>query len=237
LVKAGLDTERLGMRSKLRYLATLVAVGAGLVLAPGASANDTNCIGALTGFHDNVVVPGGATCTILNAQIQGNVKALPGSVLNMSGGTTVGGSVEGDKPNNVQIFGAGNVVRGDIQVKEGGNGVQGVSVCGVTMPDGNIQIEKMFGGIFVGGSGCAAFGGGNRLFKGGIKVEENFVTATFGMTIGQNRVDQLQVFKNNGPGAKTVAGNTVRQNLQCKKNRGPFVGGPNTARHRQGQCF
>jgi hypothetical protein len=224
------------MRS-LRNLATLVAVGAVLVLAPGASANDTTCIGSLTGFHDNVVVPGGATCTILNAQIKGNVKALPGSVLNLSGGTTVGGNVEGDKPNNVQIFGAGNVVRGDIQVKEGGNGTQGVSVCGVTMPDGNIQIEKMFGGVFVGGSGCAGvFGGGNRLAKGSIKVEENFVTAAFGLRIGQNQADQIQVFKNTGPGAKTVANNTVRQNPQCKKNQAPFVGTPNTARHRQGQC-
>jgi hypothetical protein len=225
------------MRSNLRYFATLVAVGAGLVLAPGASANDTNCIGTLTGFHDDVVVPEGASCNILNAQIKGNVKALPGSTLLMSGGTTVGGSIDSDKAENTQIFGAGNVVRGNIQVKEGGNGVQGVSVCGVTMPEGNIQIEKMFGGIFVGGAGCAAFGGGNRLAKGGIKVEENFVTATFGLQIGQNRVDQLQVFKNNGPGAKTVTGNIVRQNLQCKKNRGAFVGGPNTARHRQGQCF
>jgi hypothetical protein len=225
------------MRSKLRYLPTLVAVGAALVLAPAASANDTNCIGALTGFHDNVVVPEGATCTILNAQIKGSVKSLPGSTLILSGGTTVGGSIEADKPNNTQIFGVGNVVRGNIQVKEGGNGTQGVSVCGVTMPDGNIQIEKMFGGVFVGGAGCAAFGGGNRLAKGGIKVEENFITATFGLQIGQNRVDQLQVFKNRGPGAKTVTNNTVRQNLQCKKNQAPFVGGPNTARHRQGQCF
>ena len=224
------------MRSKLRYLATLVAVGAGLVLAPGASANDTTCIGSLTGFHDDVVVPEGASCTILNAQIKGNVKALPGSTLIMSGGTTVGGNIDSDKAESTQIFGAGNVVRGNIQVKEGGNGVQGVSVCGVRLPDGNIEIEKMFGGIFVGGSGCAAFGGGNILRNGDIKVEENFVTATFGLTIGQNRVDQLQVFKNKGPGAKTVVGNTVRQNLQCKKNQAPFVGTPNTARHRQGQC-
>jgi hypothetical protein len=225
------------MRSKLRYLATLVAVGAGLVLAPGASANDTNCIGSITGFHDNVVVPEGATCTIFGAQIKGNVKALEDSILNISGATTVGGSIDADKPDNTQIFGAGNVVRGNIQVKEGGNGVQGVSVCGVTMPDGNIQIEKMNGGIFVGGSGCAAFGGGNILRKGGIKVEENFVTAAFGLRIGQNRADQIQVFKNKGPGAKTVTGNTVRQNLQCQKNKAPFVGGPNTARHKQGQCF
>jgi len=224
------------MRSKLRYLATLVAAGGVLVLAPAASANDTNCFGAITGFHDNVVVPEGATCTIANAQIKGNVKSLQGSTLLITGGTTVGGSIDADKPNNTQIFGAGNVVRGSIQVKEGGNGVQGVSVCGVTLPEGNIQIEKMNGGVFVGGTGCAAFGGGNNV-RGNIKVEENFITAAFGLRIGQNRADQLQVFKNNGPGAKTVAGNTIRQNLQCKKNRGPFVGGPNTARHRQGQCF
>jgi hypothetical protein len=224
------------MRSNLRYLATLVAVGAALVLAPGASANDTICVVSLTGFHDNVLVPEGATCEISNAQIKGNVKALPGSTLIVRGGTTVGGSIDSDKAENTQIFGVGNVVRGNIQVKEGGNGTQGVSVCGVSMPDGNIQIEKMFGGVFVGGAGCAAFGGGNRLAKGAIKVEENFVTAMFGLQIGQNRVDQLQVFKNSGPGAKTVTNNTVRQNLQCKKNQAPFVGTPNTARHRQGQC-
>src|SRR5687767_14578923 len=153
------------MRPKLLFTA-LVAASAVLVLTPAASANDTNCVGSLTGLHDNVVVPEGATCTISAAQITGNVKSLPGSTLNITGATTIGGSIDADKPNNTQIFGVGNVVRGNIQVKEGGNGVQGVSVCGVRLPEGNIQIEKMNGGIFVGGPGCAAFGGGNVLSKG-----------------------------------------------------------------------
>ena len=192
----------------------------------------------LTGPHDNVVVPEGALCSIVGAQIKGNVKSLPGSILFISGGTTVGGSVEADKPDNTQLFGVGNVVHGNIQVKEGGNGVQGVSVCGFTLPNGNILIEKMNGGIFVGGPGCAFFGGGDNVVKGNIKVFDNFITPTFGLQIGQNTVAQnLQVFENRGPGAKSVQGNTVGESIQCFKNDAPFVGGPNIAPKKEGQCF
>jgi hypothetical protein len=84
--------------------------------------------------------------------------------------------------------------------------------------------------------------GGNTLSKGNIKVEENTVTSVFGFGAGlrvdQNRVaGDLQVFKNRGPAQKTVQGNTVGENLQCKKNSPPFVGGPNAAKKAEGQCF
>lgn len=223
--------------TKKLCLAAVLALLAALTAAPSAMAGDTLCVGALTGVHDDVVVPEGATCDISAAQIKGNVKALPGSILRITGGTTVGGSIEGDKPNNVQLFGVGNVVHGNIQVKEGGNGVQGVSVCGFTLPDGGILIEKINGGIFVGGPGCAAFGGGNNVGKGNIKVEDNFITPAFGLQVGQNQVAQnIQVFKNKGPGAKSVQGNTAAESIQCFDNDAPFVGGPNTAPKTEGQC-
>jgi hypothetical protein len=45
------------------------------------------------------------------------------------------------------------------------------------------------------------------------------------------------VFKNAGPGEKTVQANTVREALQCFENEAPFVGGTNTAGQAEGQCF
>ena len=44
------------------------------------------------------------------------------------------------------------------------------------------------------------------------------------------------MFKNRGPGPKTVQGNTVRGDLQCFENDEPFLGTPNVARKAEGQC-
>ena len=46
----------------------------------------------------------------------------------------------------------------------------------------------------------------------------------------------MQVFKNSGAGQKIVRGNTVAQDLQCKENTNPFIGGPNTAGDKEDQC-
>ena len=39
-----------------------------------------------------------------------------------------------------------------------------------------------------------------------------------------------------GAGANAVRNNRVRQIIQCKENRWPFVGGPNQAAEAEGQC-
>ena len=88
---------------------------------------------------------------------------------------------------------------------------------------------------------CNGLGGGNILRNGNIKVEENTTTTAFG--VDQNIVDQntvggnLQVFKNRGLGPKSVQGNVVADTVACFHNDPPFVGDPNVAPNREGQCF
>ena len=50
---------------------------AALAVAPLA-ADETICRGSLSGSHDNVKVPAGATCVIRNADIEGSIKVFGG---------------------------------------------------------------------------------------------------------------------------------------------------------------
>jgi hypothetical protein len=219
-------------RYRVTVLALAALLAAGLlaaVLAKPAWADDTLCVGTLTGPHDNVVVPPGATCTLLNAQVQGSVKALEDSELR-GGVNTVQGNVIGDKA-EVVIFNA-STVRGNIEIKEGEDDNPGrdVDIFNTTVQEGNIKVEKMTGDITVEES---------HVLKGNIQIFENLISGTiFGLDIIRSDTAQdLQVFKNKGPEPKTVTGNTVGQNLQCFENDPPFEGGPNTAQKAEGQCF
>ena len=176
------------------------------------------------------------------ATVRGNVKVLRGASL-FSSGNQIGGNVQGDRPRFVGSM--GHTIGGNFSVT-GATGRPGffllpfslnVFVCGARLPDGNIPVKKSVNGTVAVGSQLRACPG-NTVAKGNIKVEDNFIPAppealaVSGNTVGGN----IQVFKNRGPGQKTVAANTVRRNLQCKKNDQPFVGAPNVARRAKGQC-
>ena len=197
------------------------------------------CDGGQEGSFDNVVVQAGEICVLTNSTVKGNVKALENSILIMIS-TTVGGNVQGYKPHIVHLFAETrrNLVGGNIQIRES---IFAALVCGTDLPEGNIQLEKNGGYVNVGAVGCAQnnLADGNTLAKGNIQVLHNTV-GSFGSTIDitDNSVGgNLQVFKNQGPRTTLVQNNTVQGNLQCFGNTEPFVGGPNTARKLQGQCF
>jgi len=80
---------------------------------------------------------------------------------------------------------------------------------------------------------------GNAVEKGNIFLRENVVSLPSSLfLVTENAVGgNGQVFKNRGPGDKSVSGNAVDQDLQCKENDPIFVGGPNAARKAEGQCF
>jgi hypothetical protein len=136
-------------------------------------------------------------------------------------------------------------------------------ISGTTVEEGSIQIEKMQGSVVVESNGVLSPIRGNVQVKENVaaagdlvrvtsnrvaqnlQVEDNVVARVrnppffffhglfvAGNTVGQN----LQVFKNTGPGAKDVSLNTVSESLQCFDNDPPFVGFPNVAREAQGQC-
>lgn len=185
------------------------------------------CTGSLTGsFDDDVIVPVGATCTLTQATVRANVKALENARLFVFD-SHVTGNVEGDKASVVHV--TGGTVEGNIQIKDGTSpGEVGALVVGTLVPEGDIQIEKMrTGEILVDGA---------PVRKGNLQVVENDVGARLHL-VNNEVAGNLQVFKNAGAGDKLVRDNTVSQDLQCKENRSPFLGGPNVAGETEDQCF
>lgn len=235
------------MRRTLALLVALTSACVVLVAAPGAAAGDTQCTATLTGTHDNVVVPPGQTCVLNGATVLGNVKALQDSRLAISG-SNVRGNVAGDKADIVQVnF---STVREDISIKEGGP-ASAVALPGAfffcfgagtpcealvfnsTIEEGNIQIEKMEGDSVVQDSGLLSL----SPIRGNILAYENFVPADSFFDVSRTSVTQnIQVYKNRGPGPKFVTGNLVGENLQCFENEPPFFTFGNVARQVQGQC-
>ena len=231
------------MKSFALLVAVLASAPLVLALPSKAEADDTPCVGALSGSFDNVIVPPGATCTLTNSTVSGNVKALEDSRL-LIRNSMIDGNVEGDKADIVQIFSGS--VRQYILIKEGGPAVvppgpSPFNVCGfgmdftpcealvsgTTVVEGGIQVEKMTGSVLIDSSVKA----------GNVKVEGNTVNAPEVLIILDSTVDQnLQLFKNVGTGNKLVQGNTVGDNLQCFENDAPFAAPFNTAGSAEGQC-
>jgi hypothetical protein len=84
-------------------LTTLVALVVMLVGAPPAVADDTRCIGFLTGTFHNIVVPENETCILHSSLVLGNLKALPNSRL-FADSDEIRGNVEGDKADLVEVY-------------------------------------------------------------------------------------------------------------------------------------
>jgi hypothetical protein len=228
---------------------SLVASVAVFVMTSAAIADDdeTPCVGALPpGTYEDVVVPEGATCTMNNAIVEGNIKALENSRLSINN-SMIKGNVEVDKGDQLEVF--NSTVRENILV-EGGSDPAGefsAAVCGSTVQDGNIQIVKWRGRVNLGGgnapflcSGVAATPG-NRVQGGNIRVEDSLFTGepldTTGppfkeLFIQNNTVEEnVQVFKNGGEGGKVVNNNAINKGtIYCKENDEPFVGAPNAGR-------
>lgn len=222
-------------------------LGFGLVVvavtafASPAAADDTQCVGALTGTFDNVVVPENADCTLVGSIVRGNVKALRGSSL-FSSFNQIAGNVEGDDPRWVGSL--GDRIGGNFDVTGAtgpgmpfGGLMVNVFVCGTTLTNGNVAVEKSRNGTVAVGSPDPVCPG-NEVARGNIFAQENLIPASELMFVDGNTVGgDLQVFKNRGNGAKSVMGNVVREDLQCKENDPPFVGGPNVAAKAEDQCF
>jgi hypothetical protein len=224
--------------------AALVAATVILIMPSAATANDSTCVGLLTGTHDNVVVPPGAACTLVGATVEGNVKALERSTLFVFA-STIKGDVQGDKTREVRVQ-FESQVGGDVQVK--GTAPDSFNAVDINVRvGGDVQFEESAGIVFI---DTARIGGDVTVIKhtgrveaefntvgGEVKIEDNVIDAR-GMSVLRNEVmGNMGVFKNTGPGPKDVAFNTVRENLQCFENAPPFVGGPNAAGKAEGQCF
>lgn len=241
-------------------IATSMAVMLLVSLSPRlAYADSSTCVGVLTGPHDHVVVPSGASCTLVGAQVRGNVRVESGASLHaISEGpvpTTIGGNVHGIHSRFV-LLQFQTQVGGNLHIHGGDVGTtSGFDI--LTQIGGNAQIELNAGKTFVDAAtvlgqlhvtrNTGAVEVEFNTVGGQVRVEDNIIeaacvpglgTVVCGMSVlGNDITGHLQVLRNTGDGAKQVVSNTVARKLQCRDNDDPFVGGPNVAAETQGQCF
>ncbi len=157
---------------------------------------DTVCRGALSGGHDNVLVPEGANCVLSNVTVEGNVTVRPWGALTIGPGTYIRGNVQSDEGRYVRIAGERAVVDGDVQIKKAS---EWSGYEPGTRIRGNFQYEDNRGEL-------RAYGG---IVRGDFQVFKNTGGAvTAGNTIREN----LQC-KENFP-APTGGGNRVEGNKE-----------------------
>ena len=91
---------RMRMRSARVLLCALAVVG--LVGFPNRVLASVRCVGNITNqtIQDSVVVPAGATCTLTDVYVTGNIRINAGGSLSLNGGT-VDGNILG---NNASLF-------------------------------------------------------------------------------------------------------------------------------------
>jgi hypothetical protein len=146
-----------------------VEPGQGIRPEFNGSGSDFQCVGVVTGTFDNVVVPPGADCTLLNSFVRGSVKNFGSLGVNRS---TVRGNVDGEPGNDHTAVFNLSTVFGSVQIKGSfsplnfGSGVFASTVHGdfqyvenrgrldlfVSTIRGNVKSEKNTGGGFIQGN-------------------------------------------------------------------------------------
>lgn len=103
----------------------LALAGSILVAAP-ASADDRVCRGTIgaKAIDGDVVVPKGASCTLLGTRVDGNV-LVKGNATLVARGVKVNGNIQADNHRRVVVTtrdGSKSRVEGSVQLKQGGGG-------------------------------------------------------------------------------------------------------------------
>jgi hypothetical protein len=231
-----------------------VALVALLATASSALAEDFKCEGTFTGeTFDDVTVPRGAACKLVNSTVAGDVEVLRDAYFE-AGDTAIGGDVEGRRAQTIFIDTDSRVFghvhgHGTIQVfifnatvirsifVEDATDV--VDICGTTVFKGNVTVEDSGQDILIGSSDPGTECAGNFVRRGDVEVEDNFVFVE--LVIEANTIPRgdLEVLRNDGhPAApKLVRNNSGGDDLRCKGNSEPFVATGNTGWDEiSGQC-
>jgi hypothetical protein len=223
---------------------TAAAVAALLAVASPAAARDLKCDGVFKGrTYDDVTVPRGAACTLIDSTVRGDVRALRNAYFQASG-TAVRGDVEGEQVQTIFID-ARSKVSGSVEAEraiqffvfnstvgediEPNRTTETVQICGNTVRKGNIEVRRSGPDkadaldvrpgtdILIGDPltvGCR----GNVVKRGDIKVMGNF--ADIELVVRGNTVKNgdLLVLRNTGPAPKLVQDNTGGGRLTCRQN-------------------
>ena len=221
-----------------------------LAFASPAAARDLKCNGTFKGkTYDDVTVPRGAACTLTNATVRGDVRALRGAYFHTSG-TKVRGDVEGDSAQTIFID-SGSNIGGSVEAVKAiqfyvynstvGEDIEperieeAVQICGNTVRTGNIEVRRSGTDVLIGdplAEGCR----GNVVKRGDVKVMRNFSLIEFVVRGNTIRKGDLEVSNNTGPTPKFVQDNTGGGRIVCRGNTLLTASGNTGWDRRVGQC-
>jgi CSLREA domain-containing protein len=192
-------------------------------------------------FNGNLTISSGTIC-IYGGTITGNVTETGGTLL--ASVATVKGNLQ-ISGGNFSI-GSGSAINGNFQVSNIPASTFQDQVCSTNVK-GSLQVQGNAVAIAIGGPSC-----GSDTVGGNILVQSNSATTTIS---GDTTKGNIQVTSNTGVTSVTsdvasgniqvennadvtaVENNTSDGNLQCTGNNASMVGGPNTAKQFQGQCY
>jgi hypothetical protein len=223
-----------------RFFTVVLFASLGMVTAISARAQVISCSGVLTGstIQRNLFVPDGATCTLHDVRVVGNVLVGTNAALQLGADTNIGGNILADSCNFVEeveltgvtqtpIFIGGNVEINNCTVggSLGSPGFPSFTVRGnlscenngnpcvlnVVEIGGNVQLINNSGGsqIF-----HATIGGNLRVNKNSATLPGSEVAVVVNDTVGGN----VEVLDNNGPQDSIVGANVIGGNLRCRGN-------------------
>jgi hypothetical protein len=196
-------------------------------LSPESRPAEESCTDLIIGgtFH-NVVVPEGATCTLVRSTLTGSLTALAGSSLTTSD-NDIARDVKIESAADVSL--AGDVIAGDVVIAHsaGADGsTPSYRLARLTLTRGNINVMS--------NSGISVSLRGNVVLEGSIRVLSNVNTA-FSLIANQVAQDVL-VVANRGPTNKMVRSTIAGHAITCQANDDPFVAAANVAPKLRGQC-
>jgi hypothetical protein len=229
-------------------IATLAAFGIVLTAGSGARAQSGSCETTVAGgvVHGNLIVPTGATCTLNDVTVAGNVSVQSSATLTVGSGSKIGGNIEANGCKFVYLYPGPISVGGNVDINTCNGGQNGYQAT----PTGSPQPPGPGGGtppgITIGGNfvcennaqPCVISGG---MIRGNAQLDDNTAPAqVFSVTVQGNLsvsgnsanspgaevavvVNSLvggnvRVIDNSGPGDSIVGSNVINGNLQCQGN-------------------
>lgn len=212
---------------------------------PAQQLTGNNCNGTYVGtYRGNLTVSNGQSCIFTGGGVTGNLTLNGGSVvlqsnssvtgnLVMSGGSlsvtgsTVYGSLQISGPSSFAV-GPNATIGGNLQIQNIPAGAGTNQVCGASVGDGNLTVQKSGVATQV-GSTSSYICPGNTV-SGNLTVQSNSgATSVDSNSVHGNLTDQ------NNAGATQVFSNTINSNLYCTGNTS-ITGGGNTAHAKTSQC-
>jgi len=205
------------------------------------SSGTTKCTGVYGGTGNSIIVPSGATCTLLSSgDVLNNVTVQAGASL-IDQGAEVGGDILANRPQGIGI-GNGALVSGSIEItglagggpgaKSDGRSESDSYICNTTV-ERNVRVQKgaaTAGPIDIGDTADCPAGQGNMI-GGSLLVEGNQDQVD---TTQSHVEDNIEITDNTG--GVTATDNVALHNAVCENNTPAVTGQGNTAHNQNTGC-